>query len=1253
MASIVLGVAGSYFGGPIGGMAGAFIGGLIDNALMPKQKGPQLTDLQVTGASYGQPIPLVYGATRVAGTVIQSSDLVKHTSGGKGGGGGGQQTTYTATFAVSIAAGPITSVWRIWADGHVIYDARPAAIVGATGIKVYNTGGYSQYMTFYLGNETQTPDTNLEALVGAGNQPAYRGTAYMVCHNFPVSDFGNRVPNFQFEVLGLSDSPSSLAFQTNFQGKNNAWSSTTSLNRSAASQTDMYGNMILCDTQASGWATAQAVAPDGHQVWQMTIAQFVTQLQNIVGGAYVAGSYNTFTVAPIIGSGQWLYFTMRKSGTSIPGYSFETWVAIAAPTTSGTPTLIGAARIGCPLTGPPYTVGLAPLMVAGNQTSGDPVVGMSTYNIGALDWGLYWMPPVNWLLSGQFNAGNGFVAPAVITTPIVSTNLSQNLASQQTARGHAYAPIGWMLPTVQTGALPPYTLFATNLYFYFNHGIMDYQATAISPAICPEIQSVLQPVYPGGCMIEIGFGLVDYGFLYAQGLASGTVPYNFQPASASSYTVANNSFVDSTGAQAVPFTDEHTFLSSGAAGGLDTYSPQPAYIMPQGNGSYVVGFVMKGVDDAYTNLNGSEMFVSARLFVYNPVTNVFTQANRVQGLLYTNLNVGGTGTTASVLDDYVSVLYQPTTGTFMLGGYLSNVPVTGTAYWAELATVVGHGNVSLADIVEDVCLRCGLASALFDVTALESTILDGYTITSDMSGRSALQPLQQIFIFDGIESDWVVKWRLRAAAPVGSISENDLGARANGVTQDLPKIQEMRGNDVELPRGIQIKFFYPGIDYQIATQHVKRPTVATNARNITTISAAITMEPAAARNACETALYLAWLRREQYTISVPLTALAYDPGDVVTLNYTDQEGLANAVPAYITKANLGADNVIQIEAQQTDSISYSPVLAGQAPIYNGSSFSVFQAVTFDLIDGPLLRDADDSAGFYAAAYGTSSNWTGGPLMKSVDGGSTFAQIGTFTAPDTIGTAVNALPAVTNYSVWDITSTLTVSLNSGSLSSVAPNQVTAGTNNALVGTPSTGYELIGFMNATLLGPNIYRLSGLLRGQQGTDWFMGSHAMNEQFILVAQNGGVLAEGLQLSEIGLPRKYEAYSAGVDLSTVTPVSFTCLGVRIKPLSPILAKYSRDGSNNLTLSWTPRRRLSDDIQDNIDPYVDEAVESYSTDIIVSGSVVRTIASTSPTLAYSAANQTTDGITPGNPVTVKIYQVSSRIGRGYPGAFTG
>ena len=62
-------------------------------------------------------------------------------------------------------------------------------------------GSRSVGLTFRLhpGNEDQLPDPLIEAI--EGEAPAYRGTAYVVFENLDLTPYGNRIPQFNFEVF--------------------------------------------------------------------------------------------------------------------------------------------------------------------------------------------------------------------------------------------------------------------------------------------------------------------------------------------------------------------------------------------------------------------------------------------------------------------------------------------------------------------------------------------------------------------------------------------------------------------------------------------------------------------------------------------------------------------------------------------------------------------------------------------------------------------------------------------------------------------------------------------------------------------------------------------------------------------------------------------------------------------------------------------------------------------------------------------
>lgn len=205
---------GAFFGQP---QLGFVIGSLLGNAVDPvKVYGPRLTDAKVQTARDGVPISWGMGAFRTAGTLIhvQPGPPTEHEEeeGGKGGGPVEVTYTYTRTFAVLVCEGPIIGIRRIWADQKPIYDTTPQPTVAAQGMTLPETieawraglaasSGTAEIMTVYLGNETQLPDPELEALFGAGTVNAYRGSCYVVFKDYDVTSRGGSIPNMEFEVV--------------------------------------------------------------------------------------------------------------------------------------------------------------------------------------------------------------------------------------------------------------------------------------------------------------------------------------------------------------------------------------------------------------------------------------------------------------------------------------------------------------------------------------------------------------------------------------------------------------------------------------------------------------------------------------------------------------------------------------------------------------------------------------------------------------------------------------------------------------------------------------------------------------------------------------------------------------------------------------------------------------------------------------------------------------------------------------------
>jgi hypothetical protein len=194
MASLALGVAGAALGsafGPLGASIGWTLGSALGSALFPeKVQGPRLTDLRIQTSSYGKMNPLLYGTMRVAGNVIwigNGGELVEHeeTSGGKG----GPETTsytYSASFAIRLVDVEIAGIGKVWWNGRLVRTREAAGDLP---------------LTIYLGTEDQLPDPTMEADLGTGNVPAYRGVAYVVFTDMFLTDGGNSIGNWEFECF--------------------------------------------------------------------------------------------------------------------------------------------------------------------------------------------------------------------------------------------------------------------------------------------------------------------------------------------------------------------------------------------------------------------------------------------------------------------------------------------------------------------------------------------------------------------------------------------------------------------------------------------------------------------------------------------------------------------------------------------------------------------------------------------------------------------------------------------------------------------------------------------------------------------------------------------------------------------------------------------------------------------------------------------------------------------------------------------
>lgn len=205
MTQLVVQAAGAvvgYFvsgGNPYGAAIGWSLGAAVAPLLEPDKNayGPRLEELRFSRSSYGVTVPIVLGAMRVGANIIWLGEVEEVAAKQKVGKNAYSTSfSYRQSFAATLCDGPVAGVRRIWFDNQLVYST-----VAGDVITALEAGKLSELMTVYAGTESQLPDPVMESEMGVGEVPAYRGICYVVFERLDLTQWGNRLPNINAEVI--------------------------------------------------------------------------------------------------------------------------------------------------------------------------------------------------------------------------------------------------------------------------------------------------------------------------------------------------------------------------------------------------------------------------------------------------------------------------------------------------------------------------------------------------------------------------------------------------------------------------------------------------------------------------------------------------------------------------------------------------------------------------------------------------------------------------------------------------------------------------------------------------------------------------------------------------------------------------------------------------------------------------------------------------------------------------------------------
>jgi hypothetical protein len=1227
MGQLALGVAGavvgSFFGAPgLGFAIGAGIGGAVFNKSgNTVREGARLGDQTITASTYGNPIPICYGAPGwLHGNVLWQKGVrevrTEETEGGKGGSPKTTTVTYTYfnSFAVGFAEGEAASLLRIKIDEKLVYDVSNKALGQSPGLFGILSQKNGINFRFYIGDEEQLPDPLIVADKG-DLAPAHRGMVYIMFDNLPLENYGNRaIPQVQVDIAFKYAPPEfpNTDLTTSVNSNMNLGSSTVQF-----LLTKDFSKVVASHQHGSGGGTLSlsrysAIDPTISAEYLVHNASNTNSLEipqhsdlDDEGNIYFASKTGTSGRAVIRKYDGNTGLLLDQASGLLDGFqSFTTYrTAVGSyPTVDGDNLYHNVIVVYGHYTNTPANSKRARI-IDGNQITPVPTPTDNYFPV-SIDFLLNAFAPHNESNSPidivQENHVPGKVRFKVITLGFDSTapnNQWFNLYRLEVD-----------IAKLKANALDPslvsrYLVTTISLNFLKDYGI-NFVDDADILSVSGGSGFVMVDPATNDCIIS--FRKQDEG------------PTHLMRINQSGLVLWRTTFDDGTGYSAI-------FRSS------DNVLKPYKYGIP-GNFLWLiiknkVGYLdlLSGaLTENLEDLSGNDKLsaTESRRQYYIPSTRCIIYASLVEA--------------RKIAQNGIHRTCLISTGIIEIDQISDN----------------------LANIVRNISNRVGHENSDVDVSELVPIPVPGFRISQGQA-RTPIEQLMSIYQFDIVESDYVLKAVLRGQSPVLNIPEDDLIIIEESTGE---VVRERRIQEVELPEEVTIGYIEWEQEYVPGLQRAKRilnPVPTMYSRNKLSLEVPIMEEGTFMKRVVEKILYSTWLGRSIYEFTSSWKYLRLDPTDVVTITL----GSGTVFQARLTNNSIDGNLALTFEAVSDEAASYTSSNT-EADVGSGAIGQLIVSVPPSyafLFNVPLLRDLDDNGRLFLRQYFalapkitiSTSLWSGAMLLKSLDN-VLYGQVAQSNSPVTWGLTMDALPSVEYWNQTDTVNTLTVKMESGGgeLSSVSQLQMLNGSNPALLISDDGGVEVIQFRDVEVLDDGVYRFSNLLRGRRGTESFMAGHHAGEKFIFLSPSTvSYISSGL--SERNVNRFYRAVSFGTLLEDADVYQFQHKGRDLMPWAPVYVGAEM-GYDSVLLTWIRRARINNEanfiIESGLGLPLAEDDESYEVDILdgPSGNVLRTIATIgNPSIVYPDSQIITDFGSMPPEINVNVYQMSGQVGRGF------
>lgn len=1144
MASVILSSVGASVGlGGFSKLAGSFLGNAIDNKLFGSNNnfqtyGARLRDLSIQSSSYGNMIPIVYGTVKTAGNIIWAKELKEKATNQtvstktKGGKINKNHTEYTyyASLAISICEGEITDILRIWADDKLL------------DLSLYN-------IRIYKGSNNQLPDPLIEAYQGSENTPAYRGQAYVVFEDFPLADFNNHLPNFNFEIKRNLRSNS----------ENNVEDKINSVVMIPGGGEFVYDTVLQTKINGINYKTGFAqngknIPLNQHTAFGKTNALVsLDQLeQTLPNNKWIAVVVNWFATSLDI-----------STCKILPGVEYN----------NGATTSPDVWKVG------KYTRDTARLV---SRTNSRPNYG-GTINDASL---------VRYLKELK---ERGY---KVMLYPMLFTDLEN-----KPWRGKITGSIDSIPQFFESNGYNEFiTHYATLTKDYVDAFLIGSELIGLTKVMdeennFPAVDSLIDLASETKKILNTNTK-VSYAADWTEYHHTSGGWYNLDKLWASEYIdfIGIDAYFPLTNSNHSVYQTEEIMRGWESGEGYDFYyedshktikkklSQEYAWkniewwwnnkhINPNGNAS---NWVPKSKEIWFTEYG----FPSVECCTNQP--NVFFDSTSIESNypIHSNGNVDYKAQRAAIL---ATELFWENSE-IVTNKFLWSWDARPYPYWPDDLHIwsdgssyqKGHwvqgkfGVSMLSDIINDISLKAS-GSLSNKITSELTDHVEGVLIDNKQSARKTIELLKNVYFFDIVERDSHLYFEKRASKKINLIDNTFLIKDGESEIQ----ISKIETNDI--PTSVDINFLNSSKNYTVSNVHSILDEQKNEQSSLCNLP--IVMSEAYAQVVADVTLNELWQQQNTFNFSLPPKFSYLTVGDVIQITFHNK-----IYTLRITSIHLGTNLISKITAITENLSIYKNIRSEES-----KSIQTIQPLSktkLEVLDIPYITkpDQESEINIYLAACGYGENWDGAKIFISEDNGNIYNEVCEASQSATMGNATSFLGYYETDQI-DYKNKFTVTLMNGSLEKISDDLFISGYNKAIVGD-----EIIFFKNAKLIAENTYEISELIRGMYGTEKHIGSHVCGDRFVLI--NDDLVKVNIPYENISKHFNIKAVTFKDSLGNTDSQLFHMIGNSLKTFS--ITDVNVSGNK---IIWTRRSRIPNFLTNFKDAPLGENFEKYIVEI--------------------------------------------------------